>query len=66
MRKCPAELLFVRKLVTKLPDLRTNPVKDRKDTVEAKEDNKLAKDKRKKYKDDNRHVRAHGIKVGER
>ena len=36
MRKCPAELLFSRKFVTKLPDLRTNPAKARKDIVEAK------------------------------
>ena len=65
MRKCPAELLFGRKFVTKLPDLRTNPAKDRKEMVEAKKDNKLAKDKMKKNRDDSMHVRAHCIKVGD-
>ena len=64
MRKCPAELLFGRQFVTKLPDLRTNPAKDRKEIVEANKDDKLTKDKMNKYKDDSRHVRAHGIKVG--
>ena len=48
MRKCPAELLFGRKLVTKLPDMRTNPAKARKDIMEAKEDDRRAKDKMKK------------------
>ena len=43
----------------------TNPAKDRKEMVEAKKDDKLAKDKMKKYNDDSRHVRAHGIKVGD-
>ena len=65
MRKCPAELLFGRKFVTKLPDLRTNPAKARKDIVEAKEDDKLAKAKMKKYKDTSRHVKEHGIEVGD-
>ena len=65
MRKCPAELLFGRKFVTKLPDLRTNPAKARKDIVEAKEDDKLAKAKMKKYKDASRHVKEHGIEVGD-
>ena len=65
MRKSPAELLFGRKFVTKLLDLRTNPARDRKDIVEAKEEDKLAKDKMKEYKDDSRHVKAHNIKVGD-
>ena len=50
----PAELLFGRKFVTKLPDLRTNPAKDKRDIAEAKEEDKLAKDRMKKYKDDSR------------
>ena len=54
-----------RKFVTKLPDIRTNPAKAKKDAMEAKEDDKRAKDKMKKYKDASRHVREHGIEVGE-
>ena len=65
MRKCLAELLFGRKFVTKLPDMRTNPAKARKDIMEAKEDNRGAKDKMKKYKDAGRPIREHGIKVGD-
>ena len=65
MRKSPAELLFGRKFGTKLPNLRTNPAKARKDIMEAKEDDKMAKAKMKKYKDASRHVREHGIKVGD-
>ena len=65
MRKCPAELLFGRKFVTKLPDMRTNPAKARKDIMEAKEDDRGAKDKMKKYKDAGRPIREHGIKVGD-
>ena len=45
MRMCPEELLFGRKFVTKLPDLRTNPAKDRRDIMEAKGEDKLAKDR---------------------
>ena len=56
MRKSPAELLFGRKFVTKLPDLRTNPARDRKDIIEAKEEDKVAKD-------DSRDVKEHNIKV---
>ena len=65
MRKSSAELLFGRKFVTKLPDLSTNPAKNRKDIIEAKEEDKLAKDRMKKYKDNSRHVRTHDIKVGD-
>ena len=35
MKKCPVELLFGRKFNTKLPDLRTNPAKARRDIMEA-------------------------------
>ena len=65
MRKSPAELLFGRKFVTKLLDLRTNPARDRKDIVEAKEEDKVAKDKMKNHKDDSRNVKDHNIKVGD-
>ena len=33
--------------------------------MEAKEDDKMAKAKMEKYKDASRHVREHGIKVGD-
>ena len=35
-KKSPAELLFNRKFVTRLPDLRTNPAKGSKDIEEAR------------------------------
>jgi hypothetical protein len=65
MKKCPAELLFGRRFKTKLPDLRTNPAKERKDIVEAKKVDKLAKEGMKKYKDASRHVKDHDIEVGD-
>ena len=65
MKKCPAELLFRRKFNTKLPDLRTNPAKDRKDTIEAKKVDKLAKERMKSYKDASRYVREHDMEVGD-
>ena len=63
MRKCLAELLFRRKFVTKLPDMRIKTTKARKDIMEAKEDDRRAKYKMKKYKDTGRPVREHGIVV---
>ena len=65
MRKCRAELLFGRKFVTKLPNMRTNPAKERKDIVEAKKVDKLAKEHMKRDKDASRHVREHSIEVGD-
>ena len=65
MRKCLAEFLFGRKFMTKLPDMRTNLAKDRKDIMEAKEEDKLANKKMTKYKDNSGHVKAHDIKVGD-
>ena len=65
VKKCPAELLFSRRFNTKLPDLRTNPAKKRKDIVEAKKVDKLAKERMKKYKDASRHVKDHDIEVGD-
>ena len=65
MKKSPAELLFGRKFVTKLPGLRTNPARGRRDIEEAREEDRRAKDKMKEYKDDSREVKEHGIKVGD-
>ena len=61
----PAELLFGRRFNTQLPDLRTNPAKERKDIKEAKKEGKLAKQRMKKYKDASRHVKDHNIEVGD-
>ena len=57
MRKSPEERLFGRNFGPKLPNLRTNPAKARKDIVEAKKEDKLAKDRMKNYKDTSRPVR---------
>ena len=65
VKKCLAELLFGRRFNTKLPDLRTNPAKERKDIVEAKKVDKVAKERMKKYKDARRHVKDHDIEVGD-
>ena len=65
MKKCPAELLFGRRYNTRLPDLRTNPAKERKDIVEAKKVDKMAKERMKVYKDAGRYIKDHDIKVGD-
>ena len=64
MEKSPAELLFGRRFNTRLPDLRTNPARDRKDIVEAKKVDKLAKERMKCYKDAGRYVKEHDMVVG--
>ena len=65
MKKCPAELLFNRKFNTRLPDLRTNPAKGRKDIKEAREEDRRAKEKMKEYKDQKRGVKEHKIRKGD-
>ena len=65
MKKCQAELLFRRRFKTKLPDPRTNPAKERKDAVDAKKVDKLAKERMKKYKDTSMHVKDHDMPVGD-
>ena len=52
MKKCLAELLYGRRFNTRLPDLRPNPGKERRDIVEAKNRDRLAKERMKKYKDE--------------
>ena len=42
MEKSPAELLYARKYVTKMPNPRTNPARGRRDIKEAKEAGGLA------------------------
>ena len=63
--KSPAELLFHRKFVTRLPDMRINPAKDRSDIKEAREMDAKAKEKMKEQKDKGRLVKAHRIEVGD-
>ena len=65
MKKSPAELLFGRKFNTRLPDLRANPAREREDIVEAKNVDKLAKERMKRQKDKGRYVREHNIGVGD-
>ena len=65
MEKSPAELLFRRRFNTRLPDLRTNPAKDREDVIEAKKVDKLAKECMKHYKDAGRYVKEHDMVVGD-
>ena len=62
----PAELLFNRSYRDKLPDMRPNLVTNRSDIVEAREKDKREKERMKKYKDANRNVKAHNIKVGDK
>ena len=63
--KPPAEILFGRKYITRLPDMRTDPAQDREDILEALEQDKKAKERQKKYKDQKRYVEEHKIKVGD-
>ena len=65
MKKCPAVLLFGRRYNTKLPNMRTNPAKERKDMFEAKKVDKMAKERMKRYKDTSRYVKDHDIEVGD-
>ena len=65
MKKSPAELLFGRKFNTRLPDLRTNPARERADIIEAKQVDKLAKEHMKRNKDKGRYVKEHNIGVGD-
>ena len=65
MEKSLAELLFGRKFNTQLPDLRTNPAREREDIIEAKKVDKLAKECMKRYKDRGRYVKEHDIGVGD-
>ena len=61
--KSPAELLFARKFRTKLPDIRTNPV--RQDIQEARDQDRKEKAKQKMYKDGKSTVRPHEKQEGD-
>ena len=64
--KPPAELLFGRKFVTTLPDLRSNPARGRKDVQEARECDRIKKEKMKAYKDGKNNVRPTNLQVGDK
>ena len=53
-RKPPADILFGRKYITRLPDMRTDLAQDREDILEALEQDKKAKERQEKYKDQKR------------
>ena len=65
MEKSQAELLFGRRFNACVPDLRTNPARERTDIIEAKKVDKLAKERMKRYKDAGRYVKEHDIVVGD-
>ena len=63
--RSPAELLFGRKFSTQLPDLRSNPAKDRADVQEARQNDEQAKKTMKLYKDRKATVKPHEIRIGD-
>ena len=63
--KSPAELLFGRKFRTILPDLRTNPARARRDILEARAADQVAKERMAAYKDNKTTVRTTSIKPGD-
>ena len=64
--KSPAEILFGRKFITRLPDMRVDQALGRKDIQEALEEDKKAKERQKKYKDQKRYVGEHNIRMGDK
>ena len=64
--KIPAELLFGRKLHTKLPDLRPNPAKSRADILAARAADTEAKARMKMYKDNKSTVQPTAIRQGDK
>ena len=63
-KKTPAEILFGRKLNTRLPISNTLTI-DRPDIVEAIEQDKKTKEQQKKHKDSKPYVKHHQIAVGD-
>ena len=64
-KKSPAELLFGRKIKTRLPQ--TLPIKPlRPDIQEALIAEDKAKQRQKRYKDEKSYVKPHNIKVGDK
>jgi hypothetical protein len=64
--KSPAELLFGRKYITRLPDIRVDQALGRQDIQEALEVDRKAKERQKKYKDQKRYVGDHNIRMGDK
>ena len=64
--KSPAELLFGRKFITKIPDMRTSMAKGRQDIQEAREKDNRAKEVMKEQKDKGKYVRPHNIQEGDK
>ena len=62
----PAELLNNRKYKTRLPDIRADPAEDREDIREARDRDRKAKLRQKRYKDSKTTVKHHNIQVGDR
>ena len=58
--------MFGRKYITRLPDMRSNPAKNRTDIKEGREADKKAKANMKKYKDKGRYLKPHDIKEGDK
>ena len=63
-KKTPAEILFGRKLNTRLPITKTLTI-DRPDIVEAREEDKKGKERQKKHKDSKSYIKEHQIVVGD-
>ena len=61
-----AELLFRRKFLTKLPDMRQNPVQTRPDILATRATDARAKERMKHYKDNPSSVKPHKIHRGDR
>ena len=61
----PAELLNHRKYKTRLPDLRVDPAESREDIKLARDRDREAKVRQKKYKDAKSNVKPHNIQVGD-
>ena len=63
--KPPAEILFGRKYKSRLPDIRPDMAKDRQDIKDAVVQDRLAKERQKKYKDLKSYVKDHKLKPGD-
>ena len=65
-KKSPAELLFNRKFVTTLPDIRHNPAAGREDIIEARDNDRQEKERMRNTKDNKATVKEHAILKGDK
>ena len=65
-KKSPVELLFNRKFVTTLPDIRHNPAAGREDIIEAKDNDRKEKERMRNAKDNKAEVKDHAILIGDK